>query len=97
MGSLIALGTTVNDGAAAGIGTALYLAFIIIMLIGSALTWCILPPAKVIRNDGSIVQIEPAISVKDELRGMRNALKKWQIWLLLPAFFSSNVCHRRCG
>lgn len=69
MGSLIALGTTVSNGTAASIGTGLYLAFIIIMVscdtwklvlplteqfVGSGLTWCILPPSKVIRQDGTV-------------------------------------------
>jgi hypothetical protein len=74
--------------------------------------WLILPPTKVIRNDGSIgesksslpavdfwltipnacasVEIQAAATIKEEVHGMWLAMKRWEIWLLIPAFFASN-------
>jgi hypothetical protein len=45
----------------------------------------------VVRNDGTIVKLQEAASIKDEVKGMWRALKRWEILLLLPAFFASNV------
>jgi hypothetical protein len=53
MGALIVLGITAKDGEVAEISTGIYLAFLIIMLIGAVATWTILPLHKVIRGDGT--------------------------------------------
>jgi hypothetical protein len=53
MGALIVLGITAQDGQVATISTGIYLAFLIIMLVGAAATWTILPLQKVIRGDGT--------------------------------------------
>lgn len=53
MGALIVLGITAQDGQVSTISTGIYLAFLIIMLIGAAATMTILPLHKIVRADGT--------------------------------------------
>lgn len=53
MGALIVLGITAQDGQVSTISTGIYLAFLIIMLIGAASTMTILPLHKIVRGDGT--------------------------------------------
>jgi len=54
MGALIVLGITAQAGQVAEISTGIYLAFLIIMLVGSAATMTILPLHKIVRDDGTV-------------------------------------------
>lgn len=90
VGGLIVLGLTIKDGAVASLSTGIYLAFIIIMFVGSAACWTILPADKVVRKDGTIVAVQRQASIKEELKGMIGVLKSWRLLALFPMFFASN-------
>lgn len=44
----------------------------------------------VIRSDGTVVQLQSAISFRDELRGFWGQFKDWRMLAMLPMFFASN-------
>ncbi|KAL7420594.1 hypothetical protein Q5752_004545 [Cryptotrichosporon argae] len=90
MGGLIALGIDLKQGALSATATTTYVAFMIVMGVGIAACWTLLPPGRVVRNDGTIVKIQSFANPKDEVRGLWNTLKEPQILLLVPLFFFSN-------
>lgn len=90
IGAIIALAINIKSGGLSAVSTGTYLAFIIIMFIGTASTTLLVPPGKVVRGDGSIVKVQASTSPKQELINMYIVLKDWRMWCLLPMFFASN-------
>ncbi|OQU81049.1 hypothetical protein SORBI_3006G003700 [Sorghum bicolor] len=72
---------SVNDGT--------YIAFMAFMLIGAALTLLILPPNKIVRDDGSKAT-GFAYSVAKEGTEILKLFTNWKMLLVLPAAWTSN-------
>ena len=67
VGSAIALGI-LADSTLPTVSTSVYVAFMIIMLTSIASSWLILPATSVVRNDGTLVEIQAALSPKEEFK-----------------------------
>ena len=67
------------------------------MFFGTASTILILPPSAIIREDGTLVNVEAASSVRKELQNIINVIKDRRILLLLPMFFASNYFYAYQG
>ncbi|KAI8064763.1 major facilitator superfamily domain-containing protein [Gongronella butleri] len=89
LGSLITLGMNINN-TAGGVSTATYTAFVVIMLVGTALSLGLAKPSRVVRSDGSNVVVMHQTTWKEELQGVAEVWKEWRMVLLFPAFFASN-------
>ena len=64
----------------------------VIIFVGIASAWLILPPNRVIRSDGTIVKLEAASKPHEEVVGMLRLLKDWRMLgtsLVLSNFSSS--------
>lgn len=96
VGSSIALGIEANS-TLPGVSTGVYLAFMIIMLTSIVTSWLLLPPRSVVRADGTVVELENAISPRQEFRELRLLLKDWRMIALFPMFFSSNYFYSYQG
>ncbi|OCH83821.1 MFS general substrate transporter [Obba rivulosa] len=97
IGSVIALAINIRTGGLNTVSTSTYTAFLIIIFIGVASAFLILPPNKVIRPDGTIVKVRAASKPRDEVVGMWNLLKDWRMLCLLPMFFASNYFYSYQG
>jgi len=73
---------TVNDGT--------YIAFLVLMSCGALLSLTLLPPHKVVRDDGKPVQVKKFPKWKDELIGVFKLFLDWKMLVLIPMFISSN-------
>ena len=69
----------------------------IIMFLGTASTIFILPPSAIIREDGTLVKVEAASSVRKELQNFIKVVKDKRILLLSPMFFASNYFYAYQG
>lgn len=96
VGSSIALGIQANS-TLPGVSTGVYLAFMIIMLTAIVTSWLLLPPHSVVRGDGTVVELEDAISPLQEFKELRAVLSDWRMWALFPMFFSSNYFYAYQG
>jgi len=97
IGSVIALGININSGGLSAVATATYLAFIIIMFIGTASTLLILPPSEIVRGDGTLVKVQESTSVGEEFRNFIKVVKDKRIILLIPMSFASNYFYAYQG
>ncbi|KAF9506195.1 hypothetical protein BS47DRAFT_1321920 [Hydnum rufescens UP504] len=97
IGSVIALAINIRSGKLSAVSTATYLAFIIIIFIGTASTFLILPPHLIVRSDGSIVKLEAASTPAQEVRNFITVLKDWRMIALVPMFFASNYFYSYQG
>jgi len=97
IGSVIALAINIRSGKLSSVSTATYLAFIIIMFMGTASTLLILPPDAIIRADGTLVKVQASSTVREELTNLINVLKDKRIILLIPMFFASNYFYAYQG
>jgi MFS family permease len=73
---------SVNDGT--------YIAFMALMLLGAALSVVILPPSKVVRDDGSKAARFVYSSLAIEGREILRLFTNWKMLLVLPAAWDSN-------
>lgn len=89
IGASITLGIQANS-TLPSVSTAVYVVFLIIMLIGIALSWLVLPPHLVVRGDRTIVEMDASLSPRQELKQFIELFKDWRMLALFPMFFSSN-------
>ncbi|OJT02758.1 UNC93-like protein [Trametes pubescens] len=97
IGSIIALAINIESGGLSAVSTSTYIAFLIIIFIGVASSFLILPPNKVIRSDGTIVKLEAFSKPHEEVVGMIRLLKDWRMLALVPMFFASNYFYAYQG
>ena len=62
----------------------------VIIFIGIASSFLVLPPNLVVRADGNTVQLDTTTKVRDELLGMLAVIKDWRLVALVPMFFASD-------
>ena len=72
-------------------------AFLVIIFVGVATAFLVLPPHLVVRGDGSIVKLDDKSKVHEETIGMLRLLKDWRMLALLPMFFASNYFYAYQG
>lgn len=96
VGAAIALGIQAHS-TLPGVSTGVYLAFLIIMLTAIVTSWLLLPPHLVVRGDGTVVEIEAAITPKEEFKAVWALLRDWRMIALFPMFFSSNYFYAYQG
>lgn len=73
---------TVNDGT--------YVGFLILMAAGALLALALLPPTKVVHDDGRSVAVEKFPSWKSETIAVAKLFLDWRMLCLIPLFISSN-------
>lgn len=90
IGSIIPLANNLeNKGSTANDGT--YIAFIVLMCIGTCIAYFMLPVSKVWKADGTRVMTQKHPDWKEELKGLVKLLiKEPVIFTLFPMFFASN-------
>lgn len=96
VGAAIALGIEAHS-TMPGVSTGVYLAFMIIMLTAIVTAWLLLPPHLVVRGDGTVVELEDAITPAQEFKELCLLLKDWRMIALFPMFFSSNYFYSYQG
>jgi len=91
IGSLIPLGQNIHEKAAGSVNDGTYIGFLVLTIIGAALSWTLVDARDVIRADGSKVIVMKHPSWSSEIVGL------WQtfftdpyIILLFPMFLASN-------
>lgn len=67
-----------------------FAAFALVMAIGAALSWSLLPLDRIVRIDGSRVESQPAVAIGVELQSMVELFKDRRVLALLPLFAYSN-------
>lgn len=113
IGALIAMAINIRSGGLSAVSTSTYIAFLVIIFVGVASAFLVLPPNQVIRSDGTIVKLQSASKPHEELVGMWHTLKDWRIIgtfaiplvthrthsfaALLPMFFASNYFYAYQG
>ncbi|VDC04181.1 unnamed protein product [Peniophora sp. CBMAI 1063] len=97
IGAVIALAINIKSGGLSAVNTGTYLAFIIIMFVGTASTVLLLPPASIVRADGSLVKVQKASSPREEIMSFISLFKDWRMLALTPMFFASNYFYAYQG
>lgn len=84
---------TIHETQSTGVPTAVYLVFIIIMLVstvGAALF--IISPSKVRRSDGTKISHFRHGGWVKELWGIVTLVTDWKIVIMIPPFFAAELC-----
>ncbi|EIE79127.1 hypothetical protein RO3G_03832 [Rhizopus delemar RA 99-880] len=90
LGAAIPLGNEWNSGTKEAVKTSTYIAFMVIMAVGSLLTLALLPPRKVIRSDGAHVSLHKFSNWKREALEIIRLFTDWRMLILIPFFAGSN-------
>lgn len=78
LGALIALLMNLNNSGG-GVSTGTYTAFVIVMLIGVALTFSLASPSSVKRSDGTRVEVSKVSTWQHEIKAMINVWGEWRM------------------
>lgn len=89
IGSSITLGIQF-DSKMPSVSSSIYVAMIVVMLTSIGTSWLVLPAQKVVRSDGSLVEIEASVSPMVEFEEFIKMLKDWRMLALFPMCFASN-------
>lgn len=91
LGGLLPFSFNYRSGAdAASVNDGTYIAFMAIMLVGTALTLLVLPPSRIVRNDGTRATRVTYSSVSTEAWEILKLFANWRMLLVLPAAWASN-------
>jgi hypothetical protein len=96
IGAAIALGIQAHSTLPT-VSTGVYLAFMIIQLSSIASSWLILPPHLVVRDDGTVVEVQKSLGPREEFRQFTQLFKDWRMIALFPMFFSANYFYAYQG
>ncbi|KAI0634681.1 MFS general substrate transporter [Trametes polyzona] len=97
IGSIIALAINIESGELSAVSTSTYIAFLVIIFVGVASSFLVLPPNRVVRSDGTLVKLEAVSKPHEEVVGMIRLLKDWRMLALVPMFFASNYFYAYQG
>jgi len=97
IGAVIALAINIKSGGLSAVSTSTYIAFLVIIFVGVASAFLVLPPNRVIRSDGTLVKLQAHSSIRTELVAMVHLLKDWRMLALVPMFFASNYFYAYQG
>ncbi|XP_068315723.1 UNC93-like protein 1 [Pyrus communis] len=90
IGGLIPFILNYHRSEAASVNDATYIGFMIFMSIGTLLSLGILPPSKVVRDDGTKCTDIQYSDVTTEAIEIAKLFTNWQMLLIIPAAWSSN-------
>lgn len=90
IGGLIPFFLNYHRTKAASVNDATYIGFMIFMSAGTVLSLAILPPSKVVRNDGTKCTQILYSSVSTEALEILRLFMNWKMLLIVPAAWSSN-------
>ncbi|KAE8077582.1 hypothetical protein FH972_016134 [Carpinus fangiana] len=90
IGGLIPFILNYHRGEAASVNDGTYIGFMAFMAAGAALSLAILPPSKVIRNDGTRCSNIKYSNVRTESIEIFKLFLNWKMLLIVPAAWSSN-------
>ncbi|KAF0893246.1 hypothetical protein E2562_023499 [Oryza meyeriana var. granulata] len=91
LGGLLPFSFNYHRGAdAASVNDGTYIAFMAFMLLGAALTLLVLPPARIVRDDGTRATRVTYSSVSTEGWEILKLFTNWRMLLVLPAAWASN-------
>ncbi|KAI9294180.1 MFS general substrate transporter [Neoconidiobolus thromboides FSU 785] len=89
LGGLISFGINFNNSSA-GVTSGTYIAFMSLMIVGALIALLLLPPNKVVRSDGSPIEVPKYPSPIEEIKGVAKVFFDLKMILLIPLFLSSN-------
>ncbi|KAF2251755.1 hypothetical protein BU26DRAFT_242849 [Trematosphaeria pertusa] len=87
IGGIIPVIINKDKDVAAGVPRAVYISFIIIMIVGGLITLLLLRPQKLKRDDGSVVAVHPPRGAWEEFRSNLLIFSDPVLLMMLPAFF----------
>ncbi|KAK6076012.1 transmembrane transporter-like protein [Seiridium cupressi] len=89
IGGIIPVIINRNSNTTAGVPRSVYIAFIVIMVIGGLMCLLLQRPHKLKRDDGSVVAVNPPRAAWKEFKDNLAVFKDPKLLLMLPAFFPS--------
>uniref|UniRef100_A0A1D1YEQ1 UNC93-like protein 2 n=1 Tax=Anthurium amnicola TaxID=1678845 RepID=A0A1D1YEQ1_9ARAE len=90
LGSLVPIGLNWNGSNDGHVNDGTYIAFVVLMGLGVILSFALLPPYKVFRDDGKPVVVQKYPKWKDEITGVLKLFLDWKMIMLIPMFIASN-------
>ena len=83
VGGIIPLIINRKSATTEGVPMAVYVTFIVLMGVGCGLAFLLLPPEKVIRDDGTNIAPIHARGLLEELKGNLEAFKDWRLLIMV--------------
>ncbi|RFU27343.1 hypothetical protein B7463_g9003, partial [Scytalidium lignicola] len=89
IGGIIPLIINRDQQTTAGVPTAVYVIFMVIEGVAACVAYFLLPPNKVIRDDGAAISVAKSRGFVEELRANLEIFRDWKLLIMIPAFLPS--------
>ncbi|KAL1873275.1 hypothetical protein Plec18167_006324 [Paecilomyces lecythidis] len=89
VGGIIPLLINRNSTETTGVPTAVYVVFMVMMGLGACAAFLLMPPSKVVRDDGTQVATIKARGLFEELKANLEIFRDWKLLIMIPAFLPS--------
>ncbi|KAJ5761416.1 hypothetical protein N7533_003455 [Penicillium manginii] len=91
IGGIIPLIINKNSSETTGVPSAVYIVFMIMMGVGACAAFLLMPPSRVIRDDGTQVSLIKPRGFREELKANLEIFRDWKLLLMVPAFLPAET------
>ncbi|KAK5790676.1 hypothetical protein VI817_007963 [Penicillium citrinum] len=74
-----------------GVPPAVYIVFMVMMGVGACAAFLLMPPSRVVRDDGTQVSLIKPRGFLDELKANLEIFRDWKLLLMVPAFLPAET------
>ncbi|KAL3486471.1 hypothetical protein BJX62DRAFT_246798 [Aspergillus germanicus] len=86
VGGIIPLLINRSSTETAGVPPAVYITFIVMMGVGAVAAFGLMPPSRVVRDDGTQVATTKARGIVEEFKANLEIFRDWKLLVMIPAF-----------
>ncbi|KAJ5573147.1 hypothetical protein N7450_010131 [Penicillium hetheringtonii] len=91
VGGIIPLIINKNSSETTGVPPAVYIVFMVMMGVGACAAFLLMPPSRVVRDDGTQVSLIKPRGFLDELKANLEIFRDWKLLLMVPAFLPAET------
>ncbi|KAF9086712.1 hypothetical protein BGX27_003115 [Mortierella sp. AM989] len=90
LGSVISFGLSYNETGIVSLNDSTYIAFMVVMALGTLIALSLVPPSSVVHDNGDKIQIQSFPTWTGEIAAILKLFLNWRMIVLIPMFLSSN-------
>ncbi|KAJ5979915.1 hypothetical protein N7481_007213 [Penicillium waksmanii] len=91
IGGIIPLIINKDSSETTGVPPAVYIVFMVMMGVGACAAFLLMPPSRVIRDDGTQIAPVKSRGFKEELKANLEIFRDWKLLIMVPAFLPAET------
>ncbi|KAJ5376292.1 hypothetical protein N7509_013178 [Penicillium cosmopolitanum] len=91
IGGIIPLIINKDSSETTGVPSAVYIVFMVMMGVGACAAFLLMPPSRVIRDDGTQIALIKPRGFMEELKANLEIFRDWKLLIMVPAFLPAET------